>query len=104
MAGTLSPPSHVEAFPHLKGPALPPRISLTSDGLCGKRERGVRLCGERNRHKGQIYNYPLSEVKKTNVFLSTPASVRAANISPTPQSNSLRESPNLSRVLVLVNF
>ena len=34
MAGTLCPPSHVVPFPHLRGPALPPRISLARDGLC----------------------------------------------------------------------
>lgn len=33
MAGTLCPPSHVVAFPHLRGPAFPPRISWPKAGL-----------------------------------------------------------------------
>ena len=48
--------------------------------------------------------YPLSEVKNTNVFSSTPASLIASSISPTPQSNSLRASPNTPRILELVNL
>ena len=31
--GSLNPPSHVEAFPHLRGPALPPRIPCIRSGL-----------------------------------------------------------------------
>ena len=70
---------------------------------------GGKSCWRQKGNKGErevvvIAFYPLSEEKKTKVLLLTPDSAIAANISPTPQSSSLRASPNLSRVLVLVNF
>ena len=42
MPGDLNPPSQVEPFPHLKGPALPPRIPWFRSGLeRGRREKGA---------------------------------------------------------------
>ena len=45
MAGTLTPPSHVVPLPHRRGPALPPRTSLTRDGLRKDEREGEK--GER---------------------------------------------------------
>ena len=75
------------------------RKEMAMRDRCGGRE--VRKEGGKGR---LAHTHPLSEVKNTSVLLSTPASLRAANISPTPQSISLRASPNFSRLLVLVNF
>ena len=60
IAGTLWPPSHVVPLPHRRGPALPPRISLVSDGLGQERgggeegERGMEDETVRESKKGQI--------------------------------------------------
>ena len=58
--GTRTPPSRVEPLPPFNGPALPP----------------VPVLG------------PLSDVKMTSVFLSSPSSFRDRRISPVLQSSS----------------
>lgn len=53
MAGTLKPPSQVETFPHLNGPALPPYSCCSKSGLSKerKREGGMERERERKRQK-----------------------------------------------------
>lgn len=105
IAGSLIPPSKVVSFPQRKGPLLPPegrggrrllisRMHALKLGHTCPRERMIR--SERPPSTGpDIRAAPLSEVKKTKVFLSIPRLCSDNKMRPTQWSSSITASPYL---------
>ena len=65
MAGSLTPPSYVVAFPHFRGPAFPPRDIRHSSGLHTQRRQWIQY------RRGKRYNATFEQKKNTLLYHSS---------------------------------